>query len=654
MGTVESIVGLRLKRVSKLIALFLALALLPIGALADASSAYAVNFDGQDYEVGKLENSEAMTGETKESEQSVLGLEVTAEASSLSEQQPILDEPIPDQNEMVSTASASDVCAIGAVSFATLSEALAVAQDGQTIRLLTNIVHNESIVINGKSLTFDVGSYELYVSTVWQSAIQVSDGNLWLDDSGGGELNAHCSGPYSHAVLVSGASSTVTVTDANAHFEAVAVSAGSVTVKGDATATSLDDDSSGVAIDARHGGRVLVMGTVTATSTGVYANGLGTSVHVMGDAYGFGKPTQHIGTGAYAGSGATVVIGGDAIGEVHGAYTMNGTITVGGNAEGGNPYLGTLGTGVLAERDGVALVYGNVKGTLQGAWAKSSRISIVGNVTANNQNSGSSEIAVYAQDGGNITVAGNVQSAYIGVYTDNWGSFVQVRGSVTADFCAAFARQSSTIQIDGSILYCRYKGIDIGAGCLITVAGNVIVELSTEAVPVTYGVYSQFGTVEIGGNLSGSIGVFAEYGNARVYVAGNVTADHIGVHADNMAQVTIDGVIDISPTAVYITSGTMNRMKSEYEPVSSKPGYLEYDLGDSYVWVKGASVGLPRSGDLNGDGIVTLDEALIIVRVVAGVGMSLTVEQFAAVDMDADGSITMTDVLLMVRRACGL
>ena len=486
MESINSAVSYRPRRASKLLALLLALVLMPIGQLVGVSTVFA--------------------------------------------------------------ASASDVSVIGSVGFSTLKEALEVAQDGQTIRLLTNIEYFESLVIDGKSLTFDVGSYELYVSTVWQNAIQVNDGNLWLDDSGGGELNAHCSGPYSYAVSVTGASSSATVTSANAHYSAVVVSMGSVTVKGDATATSLDADSSGTAIDARHGARVLIMGNVAATSLGVSANGVGTSVHVMGDAYGFGKPTQIVGTGAYAGSGSTVVVDGDAIGEVYGAYTMNGTITVGGNAEGGNPYLGVQGTGILAERAGVALVYGNVKGTWQGAKASSSRISIVGNVLVENQRSDSSELAVYALDGGNITVAGNVESNYIGVCADNWGSFVQIRGSVTADYCAAYARQSATIQIDGSILSCRYIGIDVGGGCLVTVSGDVRVTLSTEAVPVTYGVFGQYGTVEIGGNLTAGIGVFADYGS-KINVTGDITANLVGVHVDNSSQATIDGAIIVSLTA---------------------------------------------------------------------------------------------------------
>ena len=67
-----------------------------------------------------------------------------------------------------------------------------------------------------------------------------------------------------------------------------------------------------------------------------------------------------------------------------------------------------------------------------------------------------------------------------------------------------------------------------------------------------------------------------------------------------------------------------------------------------------SNTGAPHSGDLNGDGIVDMAEALTIAQVVIGGGRSLSPEQFAAVDMDDDGLLTMADVVLIMRRAAGL
>jgi hypothetical protein len=66
------------------------------------------------------------------------------------------------------------------------------------------------------------------------------------------------------------------------------------------------------------------------------------------------------------------------------------------------------------------------------------------------------------------------------------------------------------------------------------------------------------------------------------------------------------------------------------------------------------TVGDPGSGDLNGDGIVDMAEALTIAQVVVGGGRVLTAEEFAAMDMDGDGLLTMADVVLVMRRAAGL
>jgi hypothetical protein len=69
-----------------------------------------------------------------------------------------------------------------------------------------------------------------------------------------------------------------------------------------------------------------------------------------------------------------------------------------------------------------------------------------------------------------------------------------------------------------------------------------------------------------------------------------------------------------------------------------------------------SGVGLPSSGDLNGDGEVTVSEALATARaIINGIaGTGLNDAQVAALDMDGDGRLTMADVVLSLRRALGL
>ena len=59
---------------------------------------------------------------------------------------------------------------------------------------------------------------------------------------------------------------------------------------------------------------------------------------------------------------------------------------------------------------------------------------------------------------------------------------------------------------------------------------------------------------------------------------------------------------------------------------------------------------LPGTGDLNGDGVVTMDEVVTTAQVAIGL-VSLNPEQLAIIDMDGDGFITMFDVMKVYERA---
>jgi hypothetical protein len=74
----------------------------------------------------------------------------------------------------------------------------------------------------------------------------------------------------------------------------------------------------------------------------------------------------------------------------------------------------------------------------------------------------------------------------------------------------------------------------------------------------------------------------------------------------------------------------------------------------SSILVLRPAYGDAGSGDLNGDGIVDMSEALRVAQVVVGGGMALSTGQFEAADMDGDGLLTMADVVLIMRRAAGL
>ncbi|MCL2135911.1 MAG: leucine-rich repeat protein [Coriobacteriia bacterium] len=60
-------------------------------------------------------------------------------------------------------------------------------------------------------------------------------------------------------------------------------------------------------------------------------------------------------------------------------------------------------------------------------------------------------------------------------------------------------------------------------------------------------------------------------------------------------------------------------------------------------------VGEAGSGDLNGDGMVTMDEVILTLQATLDAS-GLSPEQFAAIDMDYDDTITMTDVILALQK----
>lgn len=61
----------------------------------------------------------------------------------------------------------------------------------------------------------------------------------------------------------------------------------------------------------------------------------------------------------------------------------------------------------------------------------------------------------------------------------------------------------------------------------------------------------------------------------------------------------------------------------------------------------------PVAGDLNGDGKVTVQDALIALRFVVGLA-GLDTQQQAAGDLNGDGRLTLQDVILILRKAVGL
>ena len=134
------------------------------------------------------------------------------------------------------------VCEIGNVGYADFSDALAAVEDGQTIKLLTDIDHNNGVVISNKSVTFDVNGFVLNIigSTDDEHALQViNGGSVLLADSSTtktGQLNAYGSGTGC-GVFCDGEGSATVSNASGGSSGAVWAKSGQITIDGDVTGT---------------------------------------------------------------------------------------------------------------------------------------------------------------------------------------------------------------------------------------------------------------------------------------------------------------------------------------------------------------------------------------------------------------------------------
>ncbi|HBR07537.1 MAG TPA: hypothetical protein DD735_01425, partial [Clostridiales bacterium] len=122
------------------------------------------------------------------------------------------------------------------------------------------------------------------------------------------------------------------------------------------------------------------------------------------------------------------------------------------------------------------------------------------------------------------------------------------------------------------------EAVSAGGCATVTVGGHVTANRATEIQIVT-AVYSNGSTVTVGRN---------------------VTTQGSGVNVQNAGTVTIDGVLDFSPTGSgaqpYIKVGPdVQGVKTadDVEDTSSKEGYWEYRNGENIVWLNTIQLGKP-------------------------------------------------------------
>lgn len=246
------------------------------------------------------------------------------------------------------------VCTIGAQEFTSLTEALAAARSGETIKLLQNITYTDSIEVSGKTINFDLGDYNLFLDISSESpnkpALTVEgSGKVNLIGTGTGQFNVKGSSTAMSAISILGANSAATVNNVEGgrigvymYGSGPALDGGSITVNGNIKANS------GVTVNAKNG-QVLVNGNITSSSTGVstWAN-QDTQVTVNGNitVIDHTPGSEPVGIRAY--SGNTVEVVGDVTvngADCTGVHVSGGIIRIDGN-------LVSSGQGVYCDSKG--------------------------------------------------------------------------------------------------------------------------------------------------------------------------------------------------------------------------------------------------------------------------------------------------------------
>ncbi len=220
-----------------------------------------------------------------------------------------------------------NVCEIDGVGYTTLDNALADVQSGEdkTIKLLGSIDYDGGIVVENKSITFDLNGYTLNVvnnaeeDTFEEMSGLYVKGNAAVDLTGEGEFNVTGSwyGLFAECDNDTGESPEVTVTNVigNGRDGVAAQGGAKVTVKGNVTSNGSNDYE----------------------YSGVWASDVSSMVTVEGDVYANGD----LNTGVKSDESAFVEVKGDVIvngtgsigikaGE-DGDVTVNGNITVTGD-----------------------------------------------------------------------------------------------------------------------------------------------------------------------------------------------------------------------------------------------------------------------------------------------------------------------------------
>ncbi|MCL2695636.1 MAG: Ig domain-containing protein [Clostridiales bacterium] len=163
------------------------------------------------------------------------------------------------------------VCSIGTTRYNNLADALAAVTSGQTIKLLDDITYNSGIIINSKSITFDLNGKKLDVVNTSGRGLDVSNsGEVKLLNPANGEFNVTgtTDGVYASNSKVEVTNIKATRTSGFAYGVFAANSGTEVTIYGDVTVVGNSSTTYGVY--ATNNANVTVNGSIIAPAGATY------------------------------------------------------------------------------------------------------------------------------------------------------------------------------------------------------------------------------------------------------------------------------------------------------------------------------------------------------------------------------------------------
>ncbi len=470
-----------------------------------------------------------------------------------------------------------------------LNDALVLIQSGDTIKLTADIEYAGDIVIDGKSITFDLGGYKLNVNSNFIGLSVNNSGAVQLANEGELNIIGSIFGVWadngSNAVVTNVSLTADSGTAVYAGIDCTVLVKGSVAVKGDNSTGILINSGAGVTIDndvtvngtnctgitSQIKGDITVKGNIAVYGnycTAVSAYDSITTLNIMGNITAEGDNGRGIFTG---GSGGIINAGGDISGKglyFNGVYNtgsniqINGSVKVNGEESNG---IFSMGGNITLEGDAVADgtgCYGaNISGgsvEIKGSIRVSGDPSAVGRRTTGVTVAGVGTLVNIRQ---NVNATG--RECFAVISWDNGKTIVA--GNITAEGSSSYGLSVSnngTAEITGSTTVTGNSGC--GAS---TRTGNIIIG-SDVTVTGDYGkgVNAEGGSIKVNGNIK----VTGYDGSGAIALMGGLA--------------TVEGWIEA--TKYIITGTTIRQISNGVSGTGAYTDYLQYSSGSSIVRVR--------------------------------------------------------------------